>query len=71
MTKLSTTKNCYLVRAISNPRLVLTVSGEFMLDSMCGPGGRCAKIYKTRRGAEKAGATGCTTVHPCTVQGVE
>jgi hypothetical protein len=63
------TVNRYLVRSQANPKLILTVSGEFVPESLCGPGGFCAKLYKTLRGAENAGAN--VTVHPCTEYGVE
>lgn len=63
------TMNRFLVRSKTNPSLILTVSGEFMHEAACGPGGRCAKLYKTRRGAENAGSN--ITVHPCTEYGVE
>jgi hypothetical protein len=61
--------NRFLVRAKTNPMLILTVSGEFVPESLCGPGGYCAKLYKSRRGAENAGSN--VTVHPCTEYGVE
>lgn len=63
------TVNRFLVRAKANPMLILTVSGEFVPESLCGPGGYCVKLYKTRRGAENAGSN--VTVHPCTEYGVE
>lgn len=66
---LNMTVNRYLVRSATNPALILTVSGEFIPESLCGPGGRCAKLYKTRRGAERAGSH--VTVHPCTEHGIE
>lgn len=66
------TKNThFLVRSKINPMLVLTVSGEFIPESLCGPGGRCAKLYKTRRGAENVGTNDSRTVHPCNEYGVE
>lgn len=61
-------KTHYLVRSKSNPILILTVSGEFVPESLCGPGMHCARIYKTRRGAENSD-TG--TVHTCDQYGVE
>lgn len=66
---LDMTVNRFLVRSKANPKLVLTVSGAFIPESLLGPGGYCAKLYKTRRGAEKAGAH--VTVHPCTENGIE
>lgn len=64
-------KTHYLVRAKRNPALIYTVSGEFIHESFCGPGGRCAKIYKTRRGAENVGTNESRTVHECDKYGVE
>lgn len=64
-------KNCFLVRSKINPALILTVSGEFIPESLCGPGMRCAKIYKTRRGAENVGSNDSRTIHPCNEYGVE
>lgn len=61
----------YLVRSTTNPYLILTTSGEFLAESLLGPGGRSAKLYKTRRGAEGATAKGCGTVHQCDRFGVE
>lgn len=63
------TQTRYLVRSKTNPMLILTVSGEFISESQCGPGGHCAKLYKTRRGAEKSGTS--VTVHRCNDQGIE
>lgn len=67
----SVTSTCFLVRSKINPTLILTISGEFVPESLCGPGMRCAKIYKTRRGAEHIGTEASRTIHPCTSQGVE
>lgn len=62
----------FLVRSKRNPSLILTVSGEFMPESLCGPGNAySAKIYKTRRGAEAVGTDESRTVHACTAQGIE
>ncbi len=66
---LDMTVNRFLVRSQANLALILTVSGEFIPEALCGPGGHCAKLYKTRRGAEKARAH--VTVHPCTENGIE
>ncbi len=66
---LDMTVNWFLVRSKANPALILTMSGEFIHEAACGPGGHCAKLYKTRRGAEKSGAY--VTVHPCTENGIE
>lgn len=44
----------YIVRSGSNPAMILTTSGEFKPQSMVGPGGYCAKVYKTKHGAELA-----------------
>ena len=58
----------YLVRSTVNPKLVLCTDGEFHYDAACGPGGFCAKLYKTEKGAL---ATGRGTAHKCDAQGVE
>ena len=68
--KMSREATHFLVRSIVNPRLVLTTLGEFLDQSMLGPGGRSAKLYKTRRGAENA-TSGRGTVHACNDLGVE
>lgn len=57
----------FLVRGKINPTLILTTSKDFVWERLCGPGGYCAKIYRTRRGAENAGGT----VRPCDKHGVE
>ena len=36
-----------------NPQAILCTDGEFHGRSMVGPGGWCAKVYKTRAMAEK------------------
>jgi hypothetical protein len=51
----------YLIRSRVNPALVLCTDGEFHAEVQVGPGGWCAKIYKTERGAD-ASAAGRGTV---------
>ena len=48
------TKNSggYVVISNVNPALILCTDGEFRTRSMCGPGGYCAKVYKTEAGAK-------------------
>lgn len=46
--------NGYIVRSAINPSLVLCTNGEFLAEGFFGPGHDIgAKIYKTRRNAEK------------------
>lgn len=61
----------FLVRSNKYPRLVLTVSGQFIDESLCGPGQRCAKLYKTARGAKASCGSSLITIHPCTELGIE
>jgi hypothetical protein len=61
----------YLVRSKRNPHLILTTSGEFIPESLLGPGGRCAKLYKTLRGAMAVGTDDSRTVHSCNAYGVD
>lgn len=44
----------YIVRSAINPSLILCTNGEFIYEGVIGPGSDIgAKIYKTRRNAEK------------------
>lgn len=44
----------YIVRSAINPKLVLCTNGEFLGEGFFGPGHNIgAKVYKTKRGAEK------------------
>ena len=44
----------YIVRSEVNPSLVLCTNGEFVYEGCIGPGHNlAAKVYKTRKGAEK------------------
>lgn len=44
----------YIVRSEINPSLILCTNGEFVYEGCVGPGTQLsAKIYKTRRNAEK------------------
>jgi hypothetical protein len=56
MTNLKNTTNeaGFIVRSAINPALVLCDDGEFHAEGFFGPGHDIgAKVYKTRRGAEK------------------
>lgn len=44
----------YIVRGGINPKLILTTTGDLKPEILCGPGGYCAKVYKTRAGAERS-----------------
>jgi hypothetical protein len=44
----------YVVRSPLNPKLVLCTDGELHVESQVGPGGYCAKVFKTERGAKAA-----------------
>ena len=44
----------YIVISNINPALILCTDGEFHAKSQCGPGGYCAKVYKTDAGARKS-----------------
>lgn len=60
----------YLTRSTTNSRMIYCTDGEFHHDTQCGPGGFCAKLYKTARGA--AAVRGSTvTVHRCNELGVK
>jgi hypothetical protein len=44
----------YIVRSAINKSLILCTNGEFHAECFMGPGTQlCAKVYKTRRNAEK------------------
>lgn len=48
------TETTYIVRSEINPALILCTDGEFHAEGFFGPGHEIgAKIYKTRRNAEK------------------
>ena len=57
---MKTTTNGYLVLGAVNPKLVLCTDGEFHALSMVGPGGYCAKLYKTEAGAKRSWPTNPT-----------
>ena len=42
-----------IVRSKRNPNLVLCTNGEFMPETMMGPGGYSAQTYKTHAGASR------------------
>jgi len=44
----------YIVRSHQNPVMILTTIGEYKPASMVGPGGYCARVYKTRARAQVA-----------------
>lgn len=49
-----TTATEYIVRSAINPALILATNGEFTWEGIMGPGsGLHAKVYKTRKNAEK------------------
>ncbi len=41
----------YIVRSAINPAMIYCTDGHFHADKQCGPGGWCAKVYKTERRA--------------------
>lgn len=43
----------YVVISNVNPALILCTDGDFHARSMVGPGGYCAKVYKTAEAAQK------------------
>jgi hypothetical protein len=43
----------YLVLGELNPKLILCTDGDFHAPSMVGPGGYCAKVYRTEAGARR------------------
>lgn len=60
----------WLARSTTNTCMVYCTDGEFHLDRQCGPGGFCAKLYRTRRGA-LAVRGGTVTAHACDERGIE
>jgi hypothetical protein len=60
----------FLARSVANPAMVYCTDGEFHHELQCGPGGHCARLYKTERGAQ-AVRGGTVTVHPCDERGIE
>jgi hypothetical protein len=53
-TNTKTTATEYIVRSAINPSLILCTNGEFIYEGVIGPGHDiAAKVYKTRRNAEK------------------
>ena len=65
------TETRYLVRSGVNPALILCTDGEFHADAQVGPGGWCAKLYKTRRGADAVRGGDAIIVRGCDEFGVE
>lgn len=51
-------KQEYIVRSTINPAMILCTDGEYHAEGIhTGPGAWAVKVYKTRRGAEKAAGT--------------
>lgn len=48
-----TSSPTFIVRSQTNPALIFCTNGDWMTQSLVGPGGYCAKVYKTRAGAER------------------
>lgn len=48
------TLTCYIIRSGTNPKMILTTTGEFKPESMVGPGGYSARVYRTWSGAQLA-----------------
>ena len=46
----------YILRSRQNPKLVLCKGGAWRPESLVGPGGYAAKVYRTRTGAESRAA---------------
>lgn len=44
----------YVVIGSVNPNAILCSDGKFHARSMVGPGGYCAKVYKTETGAKRS-----------------
>lgn len=55
----------YIVRSKLNPKLILCTNGDWMPESMVGPGGYSAKVYKTEAGAKRV-RDGHVIVEPVT-----
>lgn len=49
----ATNPNGYMVISEINPALILCTDGNFHGRALVGPGGYCAKIYKTEAAAKK------------------
>lgn len=60
----------YIARSTTNPVMVYCTDDDFHHEKQCGPGGFCARIYRTHRGAS-AVRSGTVTVHACDERGVE
>lgn len=58
----------YIVRSNLNTAMLFCTDGDFHHETQCGPGGFCAKVYKTERGA-RAVRNGQVLVQRC-VDGV-
>ena len=43
----------FICRSDVKPKLILCTNGDWLPEPMVGPGGFKAKVYKTRRGAER------------------
>jgi hypothetical protein len=41
----------FIVRSQGNPKMIYCTDGDFHHETQCGPGGFCAKVCKTERGA--------------------
>jgi hypothetical protein len=54
MSKTNNATAGYIVISDINPALILCTDGEFHNRSQVGPGGWCAKVYKTEAGARKS-----------------
>ena len=54
MSKTNSATTGYIVISQINPALILTTTGEFHARGQCGPGGYCAKVYKTEAAARKS-----------------
>jgi len=44
----------YVIRGRINAKLILCTDGEFHIESLVGPGGWCAKVYKLRSNAVRS-----------------
>lgn len=64
------TKTHYMVRSSTNAKMIYCTDGDFHHEMQCGPGGFCAKLYKTSKGAS-AVRNGSVTVHACNSDGVD
>lgn len=64
------TNTRFLVRSSLNSALIYCTDDEFHHETQCGPGGFCAKLYKTVKGAS-AVRDGSVSIHKCDRFGVE